>query len=130
VETTGTLAGVFAVLAIIISGLGLYALASFMAEQRIKEIGIRKILGASVGGLWKLLTGEFMLLNCMAFLLAVPVVWWSMNAWLNGYVYRTTVSWQVFAFAAAITVLITLFTVSFQAIKAALANPVKVLRSE
>lgn len=130
VETTGTLAGAFAVLAIIISGLGLYALASFMAEQRIKEIGIRKILGASVTGLWRLLTGEFMLLNCLAFLLAVPAVWWSMNAWLNGYVYRTTISWQVFAFAAAITIIITLLTVSFQAVKAALTNPVKSLRTE
>ncbi|WP_090657919.1 ABC transporter permease [Parafilimonas terrae] len=130
VETTATLATVFAVLAITISCLGLYALASFMAEQRIKEIGIRKVLGASVTGLWKLLTGEFVVLNIIAFVLAVPVVWWSMNAWLNGYVYRTTISWQVFAFAAAITVVITLFTVSFQAIKAALANPVKSLRTE
>lgn len=130
VETTATLAGVFAVLAIIISSLGLYALASFMAEQRIKEIGIRKVLGASVAGLWRLLTGEFMLLNCLAFLLAVPAVWWSMNAWLNGYVYRTTISWQVFAFAAAITIIITLLTVSFQAVKAALTNPVKSLRTE
>ncbi|MFT4152489.1 ABC transporter permease [Parafilimonas sp.] len=130
VETTGTLAAVFAVLAIIISGLGLYALASFMAEQRIKEIGIRKVLGASVAGLWKLLTGEFVLLNGIAFLLAVPVVWWSMHEWLNGYAYRTTISWQVFAFAAAITVVITLLTISFQAIKAAMANPVKSLRTE
>jgi len=130
VETTGTLAGVFAVLAIIISSLGLYALASFMAEQRIKEIGIRKVLGASVTGLWKLLTTEFVVLNIIAFLLAVPLVWWSMNEWLNGYMYRTTVSWQVFAFAAMITVVITLITVSCQAIKAALVNPVKSLRTE
>lgn len=130
VETTGALAGMFAVLAIIISGLGLYALASFMAEQRIKEIGVRKVLGASVASLWKLLTGEFVLLNGIASLLAVPVAWWSMREWLNSYVYRTTISWQVFAFAAAITVVITLCTVSFQAIRAAVANPVKALRIE
>lgn len=130
VETTGTLAGVFAVLAMVISGLGLYALASFMAEQRIKEIGIRKVLGASVAGLWKLLTGEFVLLNGIASLLAVPVAWWSMHEWLNGYVYRTTISWQVFAFAAAVTIVITICTVSFQAVRAAMANPVKSLRME
>ncbi len=130
VETAGTLAGVFAVLAIFISSLGLYALASFMAEQRVKEIGIRKVLGASVAGLWRLLTGEFLLLNAIAFLLAIPLAWWSMNEWLNGYVYRTSISWWVFAFTGAITIAITLLTVSMQAIKAAIANPVKSLRTE
>lgn len=130
VETTGVLAGVFAALAIFISSLGLYALASFMAEQRVKEIGIRKVLGASVSGIWSLLTREFVLLNGIAFLIALPVIWWCMNKWLDGYVYRTHISWQVFVFTAIITVIITLLTVSTQAIKAALANPVKSLRTE
>lgn len=130
IETVGTLAGVFAVLAIFISSLGLYALATFIAEQRVKEIGIRKVLGASVAGLWVLITSEFLLLNIIAFILAIPPAWWIMKEWLNGYVFRTSISWSLFAITATITIAITLLTVSFHAIKAAVASPVNSLRSE
>ncbi len=130
VETTGTLAGIFAALAIFISCIGLYAMASFVAEQRTKEIGIRKVLGASVSSLWRLLSGEFILLTSISFLIAVPLACWSMSLWLENYNYRIKISWEVFALTGVIAILITLITVSFQAIKAAVANPVKSLRSE
>ncbi|HEX7757637.1 MAG TPA: ABC transporter permease [Niabella sp.] len=130
VETIGIIAGIFTALAIVISCLGLYALAAFVAEQRTKEVGIRKVLGASVIGLWRMLSFEFIVLTAIAFLIAVPVVYWSMDQWLENYAYRIAISWKVFAAAGGLIVVVTLLTVSYQAIKAAVTDPVKSLRSE
>jgi putative ABC transport system permease protein len=127
---TGTLAGVFASLAIFISCLGLFGLAAYTAERRIKEIGIRKVLGASVSGLVGLLSKDFLKLVIISCLLAFPVAMWGVNKWLQSYQYRVTINWWVFAVAGITALLIALATVSFQAIKAALMNPVKSLRSE
>ncbi len=129
-ERIGTLAGFFASLAILISCLGLFGLASFTAEQRTKEIGIRKVLGATVYNLWALLSKDFVRLVVVSFLVAMPLAWYFMNQWLQRYEYRTTISWWIFAVAGSGALLVTLLTVSYQAIKAALANPVKSLRSE
>jgi ABC-type antimicrobial peptide transport system permease subunit len=129
-ERIGKLATYFAILAILISCLGLFGLASFVAEQRTKEIGIRKILGASVVNLWQLLSKEFVLLVFFSCVIAVPIAWYYLHGWLNNYDYRITIQWPVFMLAAALALVITLITVSFQAIKAAIANPVKNLRSE
>lgn len=126
----GTLANLFAVLAIIISCLGIFGLASFVAEQRTKEIGVRKILGASLVSLWSLLSKEFVVLVAIALIIAGPVAWYFMEQWLQKYEYRTTVSWWIIPASGMTTVVITLLTVSFQAIKAALTNPVRSLRSE
>ena len=126
----GKLAGVFAMLAIFISCLGLFGLAAYTAERRTKEIGIRKVLGASVMELAGLLAKEFLQLVTVACLFAFPVTWWLMNNWLQGYAYRTTIYWWIFAIAGMMALLIALITVSFQAIKAAVANPVKSLRTE
>ena len=127
---TGTLAGVFASLAIFISCLGLFGLAAYTAERRIKEIGIRKVLGASVSGLAGLLSKDFLKLVGISCLIAFPFALWSVNKWLEAYQYRINVEWWVFAFAGTTALLIALATVSFQAIKAALMNPVQSLRSE
>ncbi|MDB4901468.1 MAG: acetylornithine deacetylase [Mucilaginibacter sp.] len=124
------LSSVFAVLAIIISCLGLFSLAAYTAERRIKEIGIRKVLGASVPGLAGLLSKEFLQLVGISCLLAFPVAWWMMNNWLQSYQYRVAIHWWIFALAGCTALLVALITVSFQAIKAALINPVKSLRSE
>lgn len=124
------LAGIFAGLAILISCMGLFGLAMFMAERRIKEIGIRKVLGASVASLWALLSREFLLLVFIACLIASPIAYWLMNDWLQNYDYRITISWWVFVVAGLTAVIIALCTVSAQAIKAALSNPVKSLRTE
>ncbi|HWB23914.1 MAG TPA: ABC transporter permease [Chitinophagaceae bacterium] len=129
-ERIGTLAGFFAALAVFISCLGLFGMASFMAEQRIKEIGVRKVLGASVPGLWGLLSKDFVALVCIALLIAIPAGYLFMHNWLQRYEYRTGLAWWIFASAAAGALFITLATVSYQSIKAALANPVKALRSE
>ncbi|WCT13282.1 ABC transporter permease [Mucilaginibacter jinjuensis] len=129
-ERVGKLASVFAVLAIFISCLGLFGVASFVAEQRIKEIGIRKVLGASVISIWGSLSRDFVVLVAIALFIAVPVSWYFMHQWLQHYTYRTALSWWVFALTGAGAVLITLLTVSYHSIKAALANPVKSLRSE
>jgi len=129
-ERTGKLASVFAVLAIFISCLGLFGVASFVAEQRIKEIGIRKVLGASVMSIWGSLSKEFVILVCIALLFAVPFSWYFMHQWLQHYTYRTGLSWWVFALTGAGALLITLVTVSYHSVKAALTNPVKSLRSE
>ena len=120
----------FTVMAILISCLGLFGLAAFSAEQRQKEIGIRKVLGASVAGVVSLLSQEFVKLVGIAFILATPLSWWAMNKWLDAFAYKVPVSWWMFAIAGVLSILIALMTVSFQAIKAALANPVKSLRSE
>jgi len=121
---------IFAVIAIFLSCLGLYGLASFMAVQRIKEVGIRKVLGASVGGVVYLFSKEFIILITIAFIIASPVAWYFMNQWLQDYVYRINISWWIFIVGGISSIIIALMTVSFQAIKAALANPVKSLRSE
>jgi len=127
---TGTLAGVFASLAIFISCLGLFGLAAYTAERRIKEIGIRKVLGASVSGLAGLLSKDFLKLVGISCLIAFPFAFWGVNNWLQSYQYRVTINWWVFALAGITALVIALATVSFQAIKAALMNPVKSLRSE
>lgn len=129
-ERVGTLASFFAVLAIAISCLGLFGLASFVAEQRTKEIGVRKVLGASIFNLWKMLSKEFVVLVTISFLVAVPVSYYFMHNWLQNYQYRAELSWWIFAAAGIGALVITLLTVSFQAIKAAVANPVKSLRTE
>ena len=129
-ERVGELASFFAVLAVVISCLGLFGLASFVAEQRTKEIGVRKVLGASVFILWRMLSKEFVVLVTISFLVAVPASYYFMHSWLQNYQYRAELSWWIFGAAGAGALLITLFTVSFQAIKAAVTNPVKSLRSE
>lgn len=127
---TGKLAGVFASLAILISCLGLFGLAAYTAERRIKEIGIRKVLGASVAGLTGLLSKDFLKLVGISCLIAFPVAWWALTNWLQNYQYRITINWVVFVAAGILAMLIALATVSFQAIKAALSNPVNSLRNE
>ena len=117
-------------MAILISCLGLFGLTAFSAEQRKKEIGVRKVLGASVQGLVQLLSRDFLKLVALAIVIATPVAWWTMNKWLQEFAYRTTISWWMFALAGLIAIMIALITVSFQAIKAAIANPVKSLRTE
>jgi ABC-type antimicrobial peptide transport system permease subunit len=129
-ERIGKLAGVFTTLAILISCLGLFGLASFVAEQRTKEIGIRKVLGASVSNLWGLLSKDFVLLVLIALFIATPLAWYGMNQWLQKYSYRTELNWWIFAASGAGALGIALLTVSFQSVKAALVNPVKSLRSE
>jgi putative ABC transport system permease protein len=126
----GTLAGLFASLTIFISCLGLFGLATYMAENRIKEIGIRKILGASVTGITTLLSKDFVKLVLISFLIAAPLAWWAMYKWLQNYTYRVSIEWWVFALAGLLSVVIALLTVSYQSIKAAIANPVKNLRAE
>ena len=126
----GNLASFFAILAIFISCLGLFGLASFVAEQRTKEIGVRKVLGATVFNLWKMQSREFVGLVIIACLIAIPVAWYFLNQWLQNYSYRMEISAWIFIAAIAGSLIITLLTVSFQAIKAAVANPVKSLRTE
>jgi putative ABC transport system permease protein len=129
-ERIGKLASAFAGLAIFISCLGLFGMASFMAEQRIKEIGVRKVLGATVFNLWGLLSKDFVVLVIISLLIASPVSWYFMHNWLQNYHYRTDMAWWIFAVTAIGAMAITLLTISYQSIKAALANPVKSLRSE
>jgi ABC-type antimicrobial peptide transport system permease subunit len=129
-QRLGKLATFFTILAIFISCLGLFGLASFVAEQRKKEIGVRKVLGASTYNLWRLLSKEFALLVIISCFIAIPLAWYYLNNWLHQYDYRTTISFWVFIFSGLGALAITLITVSFQAIKAAVANPVESLRSE
>jgi len=126
----GRLAGVFAALAIFISCLGLFGLAAYTAERRTKEIGIRKVLGASVPGLAGLLSKEFVQLVAISCFIAFPIVWLAMHSWLQDYQYRTTIEWWVFAAGGITAIATALVTVSFQTIKAAIANPIKNLRTE
>ncbi|MCE6992422.1 ABC transporter permease [Dyadobacter sp. CY323] len=126
----GKLSSFFAVLAIFISCLGLFGLASFIAEQRTKEIGVRKVLGASVLNLWQLMSKDFVLLVIISCLIACPIAWYLMHGWLATYTLHTEISWWIFAATGLGALAITLLTVSFQAIKAALINPVRSLRSE
>ena len=126
----GKLAGIFAGLAILISCMGLFGLAMFMAERRTKEIGIRKVLGASIMNLWALLSKEFVGLVFIACVIAAPLAYWLMNNWLEKYEYRVDISWWIFLIAGILGIIIALITVSAQAVKAALSNPVKSLRTE
>jgi len=126
----GKLAGIFALLAIFISCLGLFGMASFMAEQRTKEIGIRKVLGASVFNLWRMLSGEFIILVMISFLIAMPVAHVWMVGWLQRYTYRAAMPWWAFVVAAGGAMVITLVTVSVQGVRAAMMNPVKSLKTE
>ena len=126
----GSLFTNFAVLAIFISCLGLLGLASYSAIQRTKEIGVRKVLGASVSNIVNLLSIDFIKLVLVAFVIAAPIGWFCMNSWLKDFAYRVNITWWVFAIAGIAALLIAFFTISFQAIKAAIANPVKSLRTE
>ncbi len=129
-QQTGKLFITFAVFAIFIGCLGLFGLVTYAAEQRTKEIGVRKVLGASVHGIVAMLSKDFAKLVLIAALIAFPVAWWAMNKWLQSFAYRINISWWVFLIAGIVALLIALITVSFQAIKAAVANPVKSLRTE
>jgi putative ABC transport system permease protein len=129
-QLTGVLASLFAVLTIFISCLGLFGLSTYMAENRINEIGVRKVLGASVASISSLLSKDFIKLIIVAIVIASPVAWFAMNKWLQQYNYRIAISWTTFIIAGSLAIFIALVTVSFQAIKAALANPVKSLRTE
>jgi len=128
--TLGNIINSFTLMAILISALGLYGLAAFSAEQRSKEIGIRKVLGANASGIVGLLSKDFLKLVFVAIIIAIPITWWSMNKWLDGFNYKIAITWWMFALAGLIVTIVALVTVSSQAIKAAIANPVKSLKSE
>ncbi len=125
-----SIVGYFTAIAILISCLGLFGLATFSAEQRIKEIGVRKVLGASVTSIVTLLSKDFLKLVVIAIVIASPIAWWAMNKWLQSFAYKINIGWMVFAITTLVAILIALITISFQAIKAAIANPVNSLRSE
>jgi ABC-type antimicrobial peptide transport system permease subunit len=127
---TSKLIPAFSIIAIIISAMGLFGLTAFTVERKRKEIGIRKVLGASIGSITTLLSKEFVVLVCIAIMIASPIAWWVMNKWLEDFAYRININWSVFVFAGTIALIIALVTVSFQAVKAAVANPVKSLRTE
>lgn len=129
-QHTANTTAIFSILAIFIACLGLFGLAAFTAEQRTKEIGIRKVLGASVSGITELLTRDFLKLILLAIIIATPLAWWVMHNWLMNFVYRIQIAWWVFALAGLLAVVIALITISFQAIKAATTNPIKSLRTE
>jgi len=120
----------FAALAVVIACLGLFGLSAFMAEQRSKEIGIRKVLGATVTGITALLSYDFVKLVVLAIVIAVPVGWWAMDRWLRDFAYQTTLDWWIFGSAAAFAIGVALCTVSVQSIRAARANPARTLKSE
>jgi putative ABC transport system permease protein len=129
-QQVNTLVNYFGMLAILISCLGLFGLAAFTAEQRTKEIGVRKVLGASITNIVGLLSKDFLKLVLIALVLASPVAWWALDKWLETFAYKTALSWWIFALAGVLAISIALLTVSFQSIKAALVNPIKSLRSE
>jgi len=129
-KRTGTLAALFAGLTVFISCLGLFGLATYMAENRVKEIGVRKVLGASVASVVSLLSKDFLKLVIVAFFIAAPLAWWAMNKWLQSYPYRVPIRWWVFVMAGVLSMAIAVMTVSWQAVRAALANPARSLRSE
>jgi ABC-type antimicrobial peptide transport system permease subunit len=126
----GTLATWFAILTIFISCMGLFALVAYMAETRKKEIGIRKVLGASVSNIMVLLSKEFMILVTISFVVGSPIAWWGMKKWLAGYAYHTSIPWWLFVVVGVLSICIALLTVGFQAIRAATANPVESIKSE
>ena len=125
-----TLTQAFSILTIFIACLGLFGLTMFSVEQRSKEIGIRKILGASVSGIVQLLSQDFMKLILLSYLISMPLAWWAMDNWLQGFAYRAEIGWWIFGLAGLVSISIALITVGSQAVKAALANPVESLRSE
>ena len=125
----GKIAFIFSLLAIVIACLGLFGLATFMAEQRTKEIGVRKVLGATVGNIVTMLSKDFLRLVFISSIFAFPLAWWFMHKWLQDFAFRINIGWWIFIFAAFIAVLIALITISFQAIKAAVANPVRALKN-
>jgi putative ABC transport system permease protein len=129
-EKTGQIFSCFAVVAVLIASLGLLGLVAFTTEQRNKEIGIRKVLGASVSQVLILLSKEFLFLVSLAFFISIPFTWWMMHNWLNNFAYRIYISWWIFAAGGIIAVMITMITISFLSIRAAIANPVNSLRSE
>ena len=129
-QRIGKIAISFSVLAIFVACLGLFGLATYMAEQRTKEIGVRKVLGASVQNITTMLSKEFVVLVLIAAVIAFPLSWWAMHHWLQDFAFRVNISWWVFVLAAFIAFTIALLTVSFQAIRAAIANPVDSLRTE
>ena len=127
---TAVLVWFFSGIAIFLSCLGLFALAAFTAERRTKEIGVRKVLGASVAGIVSLLSKEFIMLVIISLIIATPVAWWSLTKWLQEFAYRIDISFIFFIAAGIITLIIALATVSVHAIKAAISNPIKSLRTE
>ena len=129
-EVVSKLSNYFAFLAILISCLGLFGLATFTAAQRRKEIGVRKVLGASVPDIVAMLSGSFIKLVAIAMLFAFPVAWYFMNKWLQDFAYRISIGWWVFFAAGALAIIIAFMTIGFQAVKAGVANPVKSLRTE
>jgi putative ABC transport system permease protein len=126
----GTIMDLFAGIAIVLACLGLFGLSAYTVQQRFKEIGIRKVLGGSVSNIVITLSRDFILLTCIAIFIAIPAAWWASAKWLESFSYRTSVTWNVFVIAALATILLAIITVSFQAIRAAIANPVKSLRTE
>jgi putative ABC transport system permease protein len=129
-ENLASLIWIFTLVAIFIGCMGLFGLAAFSAEQRVKEIGIRKVLGASALNITALLSKRFVWLVLISSLIAFPLAWWAMNKWLQAFSYRISINWWIFLIAIGVALTIALLTVSFQAIKAAIANPVKSLRTE
>jgi putative ABC transport system permease protein len=129
-EKLSDLLWIFTLMAIFIGCMGLFGLAAFSAEQRTKEIGIRKVLGANVFNIVGLLSKNFLVLVLISSLIAFPVAWWAMNNWLDDFPYRVNISWWIFGIAMIAALLIAFITVSFQSIKAAMSNPVKSLRAE
>jgi putative ABC transport system permease protein len=126
----GKMSVIFTMLAIFISCLGLFGLVSYVAEQKKKEIGIRKVLGASISSVVKLLTKDFVILVFIAFIIASPIAYFFMQRWLEDFTYKIDIHWWVFALAGGFALIITLLTVGFQSIKSAIVNPVKSLRTE
>jgi putative ABC transport system permease protein len=129
-QRQATIFTLFACIAIFIACLGLFGLSAFAISQRIKEIGIRKVLGANVQGIVGLLSRDFLILVGIASLMAFPIAWFAMNSWLKDFAYQVSISWWMYLVAAIVALLIALITVSMQALKAALANPIKALRTE
>jgi putative ABC transport system permease protein len=129
-ERIGKIALSFAVLAIFIACLGLFGLSSYAIQQRTKEIGVRKVLGASVPHVVALLSRDFLKLVLISSVIAFPIAWWAMHKWLEDFAYRVSISWWIFFVSGILALLIAVLTVGFQAIKAAIANPVKSLRTE
>jgi putative ABC transport system permease protein len=129
-QRTGTLLDIFAIIAIFISCLGLFGLATYTAQVRTREIGVRKVLGAGVGGIVTLLAKDFIRLILVAIIIATPISWYLMNKWLSDYAYRVNIGWSVFVISGLLAIVIAIVTISFQSMRAAIANPVKSLRTE
>jgi putative ABC transport system permease protein len=129
-KRTGKIAVVFSILAILVACLGVFGLTAFMAEQRTKEIGIRKVMGASVRDIISLFTNSYVKLLGISLVIAIPAAWWVGNMYLENFAFRVSMGWWIFAVAALVTVVLTLLTISMQAVKAAVKNPVEAIKSE